>query len=288
MCSYSQLFIVDSTNLINLYTTNANSTATSQTSSPNIIRDTFRICLLFRIFRTVFNKLHEHSHTGIKITNNTFSQYYYILYFEKWLSIFLHDCIKCQRNKHFNMKSKLLPHNLFQNMLRLSITAFLSIQNDLSILLHTTNPTIMSYLMLSVTFKVVLSMRVMCDKCKTSKKKFALRLDKNRTSRILLVRYRDVYCNVVVTVPINSNNAKTAIRTMLHHWIIKFGPPIYLVTDRGSEYVNQEMAPLCTLMGIKHSPRTAYWTNDLVEIQNRNLGTHLRIFLHDTPNDWAF
>ena len=66
----------------------------------------------------------------------------------------------------------------------------------------------------------------------------------------------------------------------------KFGPPIYLVADRGSEYVNKEMAHLCTLMGIRHSPRTAYspWTNGLVEVQNRNL----RMFLHDTPKDWAF
>ena len=100
----------------------------------------------------------------------------------------------------------------------------------------------------------------------------------------------DAFSHFVVTVPIKSNNAKTAIKTLLHHWIIKFGPPIYLVTDRGSEYVNKEMAHLCTLMGIRHSPRTAYspWTNGLVEVQNRNLGTHLRMFLHDTPKDWAF
>ena len=57
-----------------------------------------------------------------------------------------------------------------------------------------------------------------------------------------------------------------------------------------SEYVNKEMAHLCTLMGIRHSPRTAYSprTNGLVEVQNRNLGTLLRMFLHDTPKDWAF
>ena len=50
------------------------------------------------------------------------------------------------------------------------------------------------------------------------------------------------------------------------------------------------MAHLCTLMGIRHSPRTAYcpWTNGLVEVQNKNLGTHLRMFLHDTPKNWAF
>ena len=89
----------------------------------------------------------------------------------------------------------------------------------------------------------------------------------------------DAFSHFVVRVPIKSNNAKTAIKTLLHHWIIEFGQPIFLVTDRGSEYVNKEMAHLCTLMGIRHSPRTAYcpWTNGLVEVQNRNLGTHLRM-----------
>ena len=65
---FSQHFIEDSKNLISLYTTNTNSPATNQTSSPNIIRDLIQICLPFRMFRTVFNKLNEHSHAGIKRT----------------------------------------------------------------------------------------------------------------------------------------------------------------------------------------------------------------------------
>ena len=78
----------------------------------------------------------------------------------------------------------------------------------------------------------------------------------------------DAFSHFVVTVPIKSNIAKTAIKTLLNHWSIKFGPPIYLGTDRGSEYVNKEMAHLCTL--IRHSLRTAYspWTNGLVEVQD--------------------
>ena len=99
---FSQLFIDDSTNLISLYTTHPIST--NNTSISNLIHPTIRKCLPFRMFKTVFNKLHEHSHTGIKITYNPFFQYYYIPFFEKWLSIFIHDCIECQRNKHFNQK----------------------------------------------------------------------------------------------------------------------------------------------------------------------------------------
>ena len=37
------------------------------------------------------------------------------------------------------------------------------------------------------------------------------------------------------------------------------------------------MAQVCTLMGIRHSPRSPYssWTNGLVEVLNKNLGTNL-------------
>ena len=50
------------------------------------------------------------------------------------------------------------------------------------------------------------------------------------------------------------------------------------------------MAHLGTLAGIRHSPRKAYspCTKGLVDIQNRNLGTHRRMFLHNTPQDWRF
>ena len=99
----------------------------------------------------------------------------------------------------------------------------------------------------------------------------------------------DAFSPFVVTVPIQQNNAQNAINSLLHHWITKFGPPVYLVTDRGSEYINSELANLCTTMGIRHSPRTPYapWTNGLVENQNKNLETHLRLFLRNTPENWS-
>ena len=42
-------------------------------------------------------------------------------------------------------------------------------------------------------------------------------------------------------------------------------------------------------MGIRHSPKTPYapWTNGLVENKNKNLGTHLILFLHNTPENWS-
>ena len=95
----------------------------------------------------------------------------------------------------------------------------------------------------------------------------------------------DAFSHFVVTVPIKSSNAKIAVKTLLHPWIVKFGSLIYHVTDRGSEYFNTDMAHLCTLMGVRYSPRTPYspWTDGRVEFQNKNLGTHIRMFSQTLP-----
>ena len=87
-----------------------------------------------------------------------------------------------------------------------------------------------------------------------------------------------------------SNNAKSAVKSFLEHWITKLGPPIYLDTHRGSENINTDLAQLCTLMGSCHSPRTPYspWTNRLVEVQNKTLGKHIRMFQQNTTNNWAY
>ena len=141
------------------------------------------------MFKTVFNKLYEHSHTGIKITYITFSQYYYIPFLEKWLSIFIHDCIECQRNKHFNQKIQTAPTQSFsEHAPSFNYRFFMDTKGPI-------NPPSHNKSYIHVIF--------------------------------------DAFSHFVVTVPIKSNNAKTAIKTLLHHCSIKFGPPIYLVTDRG-------------------------------------------------------
>ena len=103
------------------------------------------------MFKTVFNKLHEHSHTGIKITYITLSQYYYIPFPEQWFPFSYMTVLNVNAINTSTSKSKLLLNNHFQNMLHLSTTAFQWTLKDLLILLHTTNLIYMSYLTLLVT-----------------------------------------------------------------------------------------------------------------------------------------
>ena len=168
---FSQLFIDYSTNPISLYTKHP--TILNQSSTPDFVRATIRISRPFRLFKTVFNKLHEHSHTGIKFTYNTFAQYYYIPFVEKWFSIFIHDCIECQRNKLFNMKIQTAPTQSFSE--------------------H------------APSFNYRISMDT----------KVPINPPTHNKSYIHVII--DAFSHFVVTVPIKSNNAKTAIKTLLHH-----------------------------------------------------------------------
>ena len=167
---FSELFIDDSTNLISFYTKHP--TTLNQSFTPNFVRATIRIFLPFRLFKTVFNKLHEHSHTGIKITYDTFAQYYYIPFVEKWLSTFIHDRIECQRKKNFNMKNQTAPTQSFSE--------------------H------------APSFNYRISMDT----------KGPINPSHNKPYIHVI---SDAFSPFVVTVPIKSNNAKTALKTLLHH-----------------------------------------------------------------------
>ena len=109
----------------------------------------------------------------MKITYNTFAQYYYIPFVDKWLAIFIHDCVEYQHNKHFNMKIQTAPTQSFSE--------------------H------------APSFNYHISMDTKGPINPPSHNKFYIHA------------IIDAFSHFVVTVPIKANNAKTAIKTLLHH-----------------------------------------------------------------------
>ena len=228
---FNQLYINHDTKIIHIDYPNVHD------SNPN---QKDKICLSFKLFHAAFNKLIAHGHSGIKIFIKALNQFYFLPYLNKWMSIFTHDCIECQQNKHFNKKTQTATMQTFSE-----------------------NASYFNY-RISMDTKGPINP-----------------LSKQNSCIDVIV---DAFSLFVVTVPVKQNNVQNAINSLLHYWITKFGPPIYLVTDRGSEYIISEFANFCTTMEIRHSPRTpnAPWTNGLVENQNKNFGTHIRLFLHNT------
>ena len=99
----------------------------------------------------------------------------------------------------------------------------------------------------------------------------------------------DQFSNYIVTVPTPKINAHSAVNSSIHHCISQFGQFQYLNTDRRTESPNSEPANCRTLFIFRHSPRTldVPWTIGLVHVQTKNRGTHLRMFLIDTPENWS-
>ena len=116
------------------------------------------------------------------------------------MSIFIHDCIECQQNKHINRKIQTASIQTFSE-----------------------NASYFNY-PISVDTKGPINP------------------PSNQNSYIHVIV--DAFSHFVVTVPIKQINAQNAVNSLLHHWVTKFGPPVYLVTDRGSEYINFDLQTL--------------------------------------------
>ena len=83
----------------------------------------------------------------------------------------------------------------------------------------------------------------------------------------------EAFTHYVALNPVIRCNAYYAYTTLYEHWIAKFVLPEILVTDNGTEIINNDIFTICHLYNIKHKPRTSHapWTNGLVESMNRSL-----------------
>ena len=88
-----------------------------------------------------------------------------------------------------------------------------------------------------------------------------------------------------IQYPVKHEDGLPTLKSDSHPILVDYGD--YKFTLR---FIIQDMAHRCSLFKINHSSRTPYsfWTNGLVEVQNRNLGSHLRFNLPIPPTNWSF
>ena len=102
----------------------------------------------------------------------------------------------------------------------------------------------------------------------------------------------DAFTHYVALNPALHCNAYYPFTTFYEHWIAKLGLPEILVTDNGTEFINNVIITKCHLYNIKLTPRTSHapWTNGLVEGMNRLLRDYLRCIINGndtTYTEWS-
>lgn len=92
----------------------------------------------------------------------------------------------------------------------------------------------------------------------------------------------------VVAVPIPNKEAKTVARAIFEHFILIYGPMRQITTDLGTEYKNEVMKELCTLLKIEHRLSTAYRHQTLgtIERNHRVFNEYIRAYISDNIEQW--
>jgi transposase InsO family protein len=100
----------------------------------------------------------------------------------------------------------------------------------------------------------------------------------------------DCFTRFVTLHAIPDTTAEYAVNAMLQH-IGTFGCPRLIKTDNGSQFVNEMVTDLITLLGTKHARTIAYSKeeNGIVERANKEVMRHLRAFTFELNDhrDWS-
>ena len=68
----------------------------------------------------------------------------------------------------------------------------------------------------------------------------------------------DAFKNYVALNPVPHCNAPYEYTTLYEHWTAKLGLPEILVTDNGTDFINNEIITLCHLKIIEHKLCTSH------------------------------
>ena len=88
----------------------------------------------------------------------------------------------------------------------------------------------------------------------------------------------DAFTHYVALNPVPLCYAYYAHTTLYERWIAKFALPNILVTDNGTEFINNDIITLCHLFKIQHKPRISHapGTIGLVEDTKLSLQEYVR------------
>ena len=108
-----------------------------------------------------------------------------------------------------------------------------------------------------------------------------------RGNRFLLV-ISDRFSKLVRTVPMKTITAEAVAKAFVTHWVMAYGPPVWLLSDNGKQFTSRFFQHVCRILGVENLFTTTYHpqTNGQVERYNRTLLSAIRTYVSDHPKDW--
>lgn len=113
-----------------------------------------------------------------------------------------------------------------------------------------------------------------------------LPLSKNGNRYILVLA--DLFTKWTEAYPIPNQEAKTIAKTFLNGFVCKFGTPLQLYTDQGSNFESEVLQELCKILQIEKTRSTSMHpqANGCVERFNRTLISMMKMYCQENQDSW--
>lgn len=93
----------------------------------------------------------------------------------------------------------------------------------------------------------------------------------------------------VEAYPLKNKDAVSVAKALVENFILRYGIPQEIATDRGSEFISSTMTETCKLLGIKQIHATAYHHESIGALENSHkvLGAYLRMQTQSHDAAWS-
>ena len=100
----------------------------------------------------------------------------------------------------------------------------------------------------------------------------------------------DAFSKYAELVAIPDKEATTVASALFSRWLCRHGLPLEIVSDNGTEFCNQVIEKLLTLLNIQKTTTTPYHpqSNAQVEVCNKTIAKYLKTKVSTDTLDWEF
>lgn len=114
-------------------------------------------------------------------------------------------------------------------------------------------------------------------------------LDKDYSNYSYILTLQCELTKYVEAYPLETKTAQEVARTFVNNFILRYGVPKTIATDRGAEFMCKTMNEVCKLLNINKINSTAYHHQSIGALENthKHLGAFLRIQTDNHPEYWS-
>ena len=114
-------------------------------------------------------------------------------------------------------------------------------------------------------------------------------LDKDYYGNVYILSIQCELTKFVEAYALQRKDAVSVAKSFVENFILRYGVPREIATDRGSEFIASTMSEVCKLLNIKQLFSTSYHHESIGSLENthKNLNAYLRIQTNNNPREWS-